>query len=83
MNKLNIMPTAVTHVILTIILLDLFRDYLMKNHKRYLTLHTLFIGGVAGLLPDIDILLGWSLAFLEYIQTYGVMVEFYTLHFSP
>ena len=57
------MPTAVTHVILTMILLDLIRDYLIKNHKRYLTLHTLFIGGVAGLLPDIDVPLGWILAF--------------------
>ena len=51
------MPLAVTHILLTIIVVDLFRDYFMKkiHHKRYLTLHTLFIAGVAGLLPDIDI----------------------------
>ena len=54
------MPYAVTHVLLTIILVDLFRDYFMKKrHKRYLTLHTIFIAGVAGLLPDMDIFLGW------------------------
>lgn len=48
------MPLAVTHVILTIVLVDLFRDYIMKNHKKYLTLHTLLVAGVAGLIPDID-----------------------------
>jgi len=48
------MPLAVTHVLLTIILVGLYRDYVTK-HKRYFTLHTLFIAGVAGLLPDIDI----------------------------
>lgn len=57
------MPLAVTHVLLTIILVDLFRDYIMKNHKKYLTLHTIMIAGIAGLLPDIDIPLFWLLNF--------------------
>ncbi len=57
------MPLAVTHVILTIVLVDLFRDYIMKKHKKYLTLHTLMIAGVAGLLPDIDIPINWILNF--------------------
>ena len=48
------MPLAVTHILLTIIVVDLYRDYLTK-HKKLFTLHTLFIAGVAGLLPDIDI----------------------------
>jgi len=52
------MAFAVTHVLLTIILVDLYRDYVTK-HKRYFTLHTILIAGVAGLLPDIDIPLGW------------------------
>ena len=55
------MPLAVTHVLLTIILVDLFRDYILKNHKKYLTLHTLMVAGIAGLLPDIDIPLNWIL----------------------
>ena len=50
------MPLAVTHVILTIIAVDLYRDYVAK-HKRYFTLWTVFVAGVAGLIPDIDILL--------------------------
>ncbi|MCK5176750.1 MAG: metal-dependent hydrolase [Candidatus Aenigmarchaeota archaeon] len=48
------MPLAVTHVILTIVLVDLYRDYILKN-KKYFTMHTVMIAGIAGLLPDIDI----------------------------
>lgn len=48
------MPLAVTHVLLTIILVDLYKDYITK-HKKLFSLHTLFIAGVASLLPDIDI----------------------------
>ena len=48
------MPFAVTHVLLAIIAVDLYRDYYAR-HKKYFTLHTVFIAGFAGLLPDIDI----------------------------
>ena len=56
------MALAVTHVLLTIVVLDLFRHYLFGKHKfpRY----WLVIGGVAGLFPDIDIPLGWAYNFL-------------------
>ena len=56
------MPFAVTHVISSIILVDLYRDY-VANHKKYFTLHTVFIAGLAGLLPDIDLPLNWLLNF--------------------
>lgn len=59
------MPLAVTHVILTIILVDLYRDYVAK-HKRYFSLHTILIAGVAGLLPDIDVPISWLLNFFGY-----------------
>jgi len=65
------MPLAVTHVILTIILVDLFRDYIMKKHKKYLTLHTIMIAGIAGLLPDIDIPINWVLNLFGY--SYEIM----------
>ncbi len=48
------MPLAVTHVLFSIILVDLYRDYFTK-HKKYFTLHTLLIAGIGGLLPDIDV----------------------------
>jgi|SRR3989344_2617211 len=54
------MPQAVVHVLFTIIALDLFRDHIIKN-KRKLPLHFVFIGGIAGLLPDIDVPLFWLL----------------------
>lgn len=52
------MPLAVTHVLLTIIVIDIFRDYILKK-KELIPLNYLFIGGIAGLLPDIDIPLFW------------------------
>ncbi|MBI2651424.1 metal-dependent hydrolase [Candidatus Woesearchaeota archaeon] len=52
------MPYAVTHVLTAIILIDIYRDYFAK-HKKYFTLHTIFIAGFAGLLPDIDLPLNW------------------------
>ena len=58
------MPFAVTHVISSIILVDLYRDYVAK-HKKYFTLHTVFIAGLAGLLPDIDLPLNWLLNFFN------------------
>ncbi|HLG23995.1 MAG TPA: metal-dependent hydrolase [Candidatus Nanoarchaeia archaeon] len=54
------MPKAVVHILFTIIALDLFRDHVLKN-KRSLPLHYVFIGGIAGLLPDIDVPLFWLL----------------------
>ncbi len=56
------MPFAVTHVLTSIVLVDLYRDYIAK-HKKYFTLHTIFIAGFAGLLPDIDIVIGLFLRF--------------------
>lgn len=54
------MPQAVVHVLFTIIVLDLFRDHFLK-YKKKLPLHYVFIGGIAGLLPDIDVPLFWLL----------------------
>jgi len=57
------MALAVTHIILTIALLDIFRHYVfgLKKFPRYL----LVIGGIAGLAPDLDIPLGWILTLLN------------------
>lgn len=54
------MPLAVTHVLLTIILVDLYRDYITK-HKKYFSLHTILFAGIGGLLPDIDVPINWVL----------------------
>ncbi|MFH1848826.1 MAG: metal-dependent hydrolase [archaeon] len=57
------MPLAVTHVLSSIILVDLYRDYITR-HRSYFTLHTVLVAGFAGLLPDIDIVLNWILGHL-------------------
>ena len=56
------MALAVTHIILTIALLDIFRHYVfgLKKFPRYL----LVVGGIAGLAPDLDVPLGWVLSLL-------------------
>jgi len=68
------MPLAVTHVLLAIILVDLYRDYFTK-HKKYFTLHTIFIAGLAGLLPDIDIPLNLVLNIFGFGITHGTITH--------
>jgi len=70
------MPFAVTHVLASIILVDLFRDYVTK-HKKYFTLHTIFIAGFAGLLPDIDIPLNW------FLNLFGLSIAHGTITHTP
>ena len=62
------MPQAVTHVLITMILLSLFRDYYHKYHqdKKRFPLHYVLIGGIAGLLPDIDIAAYYVLSFFGF-----------------
>jgi len=45
------MAYAVTHVIVAIVLIDLYRDYVAK--KKF-PMWFVLLGGIAGLLPDID-----------------------------
>ncbi|MBU0470017.1 MAG: metal-dependent hydrolase [Nanoarchaeota archaeon] len=61
------MAYAVTHVIVAIVVLDLFRHYVFgkKKFPRFL----LVIGGIAGLLPDIDVPLSWTYNFLTRNQS--------------
>ena len=46
------MPYAAAHVILTIVIADIYRDYISK--KKFPMIYVL-IAGIAGLLPDLDI----------------------------
>jgi len=59
------MSLGVTHVLISIILVDLYRDYITK-HKKYFTIHTVFLAGFFGLLPDIDIVLRMFASFLNF-----------------
>ena len=55
------MPYAVAHVILTIVIADIYRDYISK--KKFPMVYV-FIAGIAGLLPDLDLPISWVLNFI-------------------
>ena len=50
------MPQAVTHIIIPLVLTDIYRDYIVK--KKF-NIRYVLIAGLAGLLPDIDIAVAW------------------------
>ncbi|MBS3151321.1 metal-dependent hydrolase [Candidatus Woesearchaeota archaeon] len=52
------MPQAVTHIIIPLVLADIYRDYVSK--KKF-NIRYVLIAGLAGLLPDIDIAVAWAL----------------------
>lgn len=61
------MALAVTHILIPLILLDLARHYIFKkeNFPRYLVV----IGGLAGLAPDLDVILGWIYSLITGVST--------------
>lgn len=72
------MPYAVTHILVSIILIDIYRDYVAK--KKFPRKYVLF-GGIAGLLPDMDIPIGWAynLIFGTHIDFHGTITHFYII----
>jgi membrane-bound metal-dependent hydrolase YbcI (DUF457 family) len=50
------MPLAVTHVLIPIILVDLFRDHVLRKPK-VLTNKFVYVAGLGGILPDMDLIL--------------------------
>lgn len=57
------MPFAVTHILVPIILVALFRDIFVKDKKKF-PLHYVLLAGLGGALPDIDIPISIFLKFL-------------------
>lgn len=51
------MPNAATHVLAALISADVIRDYFAK--KRF-SLFFVVVAGIAGLFPDIDVLIYWA-----------------------
>ena len=61
------MPQAVTHILIPIIILSLFRDMVFKGKKREkFPLHYVLIGGLAGLIPDLDVAAYYVLSFFGF-----------------
>jgi membrane-bound metal-dependent hydrolase YbcI (DUF457 family) len=59
------MPYAIAHILITIIILDLIRDHWIKNKKKF-PLYYVLIGGIAGLLPDLDVAIYYILGFFGF-----------------
>jgi hypothetical protein len=56
------MPTAVTHILVPLVLMALYRDYFISDkERRSFPLHYVLIAGLGGILPDIDIGAFWIL----------------------
>ena len=64
------MPNAVTHVIIAILIVDLFRKYVLK--KKNFPLYLILIAGIAGLLPDLDVLFYWVLNVIRGVEISAV-----------
>jgi hypothetical protein len=69
------MPLAVTHVLLTIIAIDIFRHAFKK--KELIPLGYLLIGGIAGLLPDIACLITY-----RYNKKAGILLGIITFGYG-
>ncbi|MFQ5531633.1 MAG: metal-dependent hydrolase [Candidatus Nanoarchaeia archaeon] len=48
------MPFAVTHILVAVVLVELFREYFVKNNKIFPRYYIL-IAAIGGLIPDLDI----------------------------
>lgn len=58
------MPNAATHILIPIILIDLIRDYILKD-KKSITMNHLLLAGIGGILPDIDVAFGLVMTMLN------------------
>ncbi|NCO11665.1 hypothetical protein CO038_01405 [Candidatus Pacearchaeota archaeon CG_4_9_14_0_2_um_filter_39_13] len=59
------MPQAVTHILVPILIVALFRDFYLRNKdKKHFPLHYVLFAGLGGVLPDIDIPISFILAFI-------------------
>lgn len=60
------MPQAVTHVLVPIIILSIFRNFYRKKTNKKFPLQYVLIGGLAGVIPDFDIPLFWVMHYFGY-----------------
>src|SRR3989344_4232783 len=60
------MPYAITHVIIPLFILSIARHIYIKKTGRRFPLQYVLIGGLAGVIPDLDIPLFWILHYFGY-----------------
>jgi membrane-bound metal-dependent hydrolase YbcI (DUF457 family) len=59
------MPFATTHILIAIILIELFREYFIKNNKKFPRYYIL-IAAIGGILPDLDLAAYYILSFFDF-----------------
>lgn len=61
------MPQAVAHILIPMLFVAVLRDlYLNRKNKKVFPLHYVFIAGLAGIIPDLDIAAFWVLHFFGF-----------------
>ncbi len=61
------MPQAAAHILFPLIIMSLIRDYYIdKKNRKSFPLHYVLIAGIAGIIPDLDILAYWILYFFGF-----------------
>ena len=60
------MPQAVTHILIPIMFLSIFRHIYRKKTNKKFPLQYVLIGGLAGVIPDIDIPIFWIMHYFGY-----------------
>jgi len=70
------MPFVVTHMLLPMILIDIFRDNILKIKKSKLPNKYILIAGLAGLLPDVDLFFGNFIAHRTITHTIWLPLAF-------
>jgi len=59
------MPHAVFHIIFAMLVAEFIREYAVKDKKKF-PVYYIFIAGIAGILPDLDIVAYWILYFFGF-----------------
>lgn len=74
------MPNPTTHILVPLILADLYRDYFAK---RKFPLFYVLVAGIAGLFPDIDIAIWKIISFFHEVPVSAVHRQFTHTMFIP
>ena len=72
------MPYAITHILVAVILIELFREYFIKDYKKFPRYYIL-IAAIGAILPDIDIVFYYLLYFFGFTLEQIHRTFFHTL----
>ena len=77
------MPLAVTHFLIPVIIVAIFRDIYKSKTKKKFPLHYVLITGLAGLLPDLDFLAFAILNFFGFSLNQVHRIFSHSIFFPP